>query len=174
VKLTPEAFFGETSEKLLAIESRPRSEDWRSGPLHQSRPDDHFLFLAWQTCSQFYQNFTSSIYGRTSQKRKKIRTTWLNFYAIGICARKMLMKLTAVVNFNNILQAAFLYKSVLRSFTPHIVWICRKNVGTKSACKMLGKFAIVVNLNNILRASFLTILPMKYNNRNPQMRVTKL
>ncbi len=37
---------------------------------------------------QFQQHFTSSFYICRSQKRKMILTTWLNFYAFGICGCK--------------------------------------------------------------------------------------
>jgi len=48
------------------------------------------------------------------------------------------------VNFDNILLPAFLFKSVLRSFSLIIVWFCnffdkRIYIGTKAAHKMFGK-----------------------------------
>jgi len=40
------------------------------------------------------------------------------------CGQKTLMKLTAGVNFTNILQAAFSHKSVLQGFYVLTVWLC--------------------------------------------------
>jgi len=51
-------------------------------------------------------------------------------------ACKMLMKITTGVNFTNILQIAFSYKSVLCSFSVHTVWVCnflRKKMVEKTA-----------------------------------------
>jgi len=50
-------------------------------------------FLLFVAASQFqmsifHQQFTQSFYARWSQEHKKILTTWLNFYAFGICACK--------------------------------------------------------------------------------------
>jgi len=50
------------------------------------------------------------------------------------------MKLTPVVNFTIILQAAFSNESVLRSFSPITVWV--KNIGAKATHKMLLKLTI--------------------------------
>ena len=61
-----------------------------------------------------------------------------------------MMKLTHMVNFTNILQAAFLYKSVLSSFsvlTFRFVIFWRKEIGAKAACKLLVKLTLVDNLN---------------------------
>jgi len=57
------------------------------------------------------------------------------------CARQMLMKLTPGVDFINILQAAFSYERVLRSFSllTVFVYFWRKNIGKKDAGKMLVK-----------------------------------
>ena len=54
----------------------------------------------------------------------------------------MLMKLTPAANFTNILQSAFLYKSVLISFsvlTFRFVIFWHKESGTKAALKLLMK-----------------------------------
>jgi len=54
----------------------------------------------------------------------------------------MLMKLTAGVNFINILCVCFAYKSALHSFSLLKIWLCnfwQKNIGAKGACKMLMK-----------------------------------
>ncbi len=54
------------------------------------------------------------------------------------------MKLTLGVNFTNILQAAFFYKSILCSFSLLAVWLCnfwQKNISAKAGCKMLMKLA---------------------------------
>ncbi len=53
--------------------------------------------------------------------------------------------LGAGFNFTNILQAAFLDKSVLRSFSLLTVWLCNLwhvEIVTKVACKMLVKLTI--------------------------------
>jgi len=52
-----------------------------------------FSFSAfWKSCSntlsQFHQHFMCSFYPCRSQKHKKILTTWLNFYPLGIRAHK--------------------------------------------------------------------------------------
>jgi len=54
------------------------------------------------------------------------------------------MKLTPCVNFTNILQRAFLYKSGLLSLSLCTVWLgnfWQKNIGAKATC------AIMVELN---------------------------
>jgi len=64
---------------------------------------------------------------------------------------------TIDVYFTNILQAAFLYKSVLCSFTVFTVCVCnfwQKEISTKAAHKMLVKLTKGVNFTNILQAAF--------------------
>jgi len=63
----------------------------------------------------------------------------LLFFGERISACKMLLKMTKVVNFFNILQAAFLYKSVLHmhSFSDLTVSVCHFLVkGRKMLVKM--------------------------------------
>ena len=51
-------------------------------------------------------------------------------------------KQTQSDNFTNILRAAFLYISVLRSVSVLTVWVCnfmQKDIGTKAASKLLVK-----------------------------------
>jgi len=86
------------------------------------------------TCSQFHQHFKSSfctdillpkkIQIQTVTREKQLCITLLN--EKGVC--KMLMKLTPVVNFTNILQAAF---------SP--IFFCQKItiVSREKQCKML-------------------------------------
>ena len=62
---------------------------------------------------------------------------------------KMLMKLTPGVNFTYILWLAFLYKSVLHSFsliTVRLCNFCRKNIFPKAAYKMLMKLTASMSL----------------------------
>ncbi len=54
--------------------------------------------------------------------------------------RKMMMKLTLGVNFTNILQIAFLVKTVLFSFYVRTVWVCNfTSTGEKVTQKNVGK-----------------------------------
>ena len=68
---------------------------------------------------QFHQHFTSSFYARRSQKHKKTvkSCSFLRF-------QDPLMESTPGVNFTNILQAAFLYRRVLRSFNVLTLLVC--------------------------------------------------
>jgi hypothetical protein len=71
----------------------------------------------------------------------------------------MLMKLTPVVNFINILWAHFLQESKLHSFSLVTVMLCNflwKEYGQKNACKMLVKLTPGDNFINILRTIFFT------------------
>jgi hypothetical protein len=57
-------------------------------------------------------------------------------------AHKMLVKLTTDVNFTNILQAAFSYKSFLRSFYVLSIWVCNflaQGFWHKSCTKNVGE-----------------------------------
>jgi len=51
------------------------------------------------------------------------------------CVRKLLMKLTAGVNFINILREYFLYKSALRSFSLVKFWLWQKDFGERILAK---------------------------------------
>ncbi len=80
----------------------------------------------------------------------------------------MLMKLTAGINFENILQAAF-YTEVFSAaflylhFSFVIFWWT--NIGAKAAHKMLAKLPPGVNFINILRTA-LTLIDPKSVKRN--------
>jgi hypothetical protein len=59
---------------------------------------------------------------------------------------------TSSVNFTNILQAAFSYKSFLCSFYVLTSWVfifCRKDFGAKAAHKMLVKLTPGCQISNI-------------------------
>jgi hypothetical protein len=67
------------------------------------------------------------------------------------------MKLTAGVNFINILHSTFSYKSVLRSSSLHayiLAWkfFCQWNIGKKVAHNKLMKWSTGANFTNILQA----------------------
>jgi len=68
------------------------------------------------TCGQFYQRSTSSVYPYRSQKHKKTLKLSIFFVLSGSGRKKavhrMRMKLTSVVNFINILGTAFCTKKL--------------------------------------------------------------
>ncbi len=64
-------------------------------------------FTHWKTCRQFHQHFTQNFSYKSSFKAKLQAENSCSKDLRKKCARKMLMKLTAVVNFINVQQAAF-------------------------------------------------------------------
>jgi hypothetical protein len=70
-------------------------------------------------------------------------------------AHEMLVKLTKVVNFTNILRDAFLHESVFRNFCALRINFCfklvwQKEIGAKAEHKILVKLTSLDNFTNIL------------------------
>jgi len=64
---------------------RSISPEYHRGPAHCCCPMES---ISWTSWGQFHQHFTGSFCKCRFQKCKKILTTWLNFYAVGICECK--------------------------------------------------------------------------------------
>jgi len=83
-----------------------------------------------KTCRQFHPQFMRAfLYEILAPKNFKPKTQLCNFWCQNFVQKgssKMLMKLTPGVNVTTILHAAFLYESVLRSFSLLTVWLCEK------------------------------------------------
>ncbi len=92
---------------------------------------------------QFHQHYTRAFFVRTSFRQLFSSYKYVEKRRLyKKCVRKMLIKLTRGLFFNNILKAAFLYESVLRSFF-------NLQFGCVFFCKRISAHSLMVNVGKI-------------------------
>ncbi len=89
------------------------------------------------------------------------RISLVTFGLVIFWRRKTLMKLTAGVNFTNIVWAAFTHEDHKSAKKTLMTWLFFCNLGSllnKAACKMLAKLTPVADFTNILHLTFAQIV----------------